>query len=61
MLEYTLTSDGKYRIKGYRETQDDLTFNGTVVETGVSFVVVVEFNKLKNAFKSRKNRKKTQP
>ena len=60
MLEYSMTSDGRYRLKGYRETQDDLTFNGTVVETGVSFVVVVEFNKLKNAFKSRKNRKKTQ-
>jgi hypothetical protein len=61
ILEYTMTSDGKYRIKGYRETQDDLTFNGTVIETGVSFVVVVEFNKIKNAFKSKKNRKKTQP
>ncbi len=58
-LEYMLTSDGKYRIKGYRETQDDLTFNGTVIETGVSFVVVVEFNKFKNAFRIKKNKKKT--
>jgi len=58
-LEYMLTSDGKYRLKGFRETQDDLTFNGTIVETGVSFAVVVEFNKLKNAFRSRKNKRKT--
>jgi hypothetical protein len=57
-LEYLMTTDGRYRIKGYRETQDDLTFNGTIVETGVSFVVVIEFNKLKNAFKSKKSRKK---
>jgi hypothetical protein len=57
-LEYMLTSDGKYRIKGYRETQEDLTFNGTVIETGVSFVVVVEFNKFKNAFRTKKSKKK---
>ena len=60
-IEYMLTSDGKYRIKGYRMTENDLTFNGTIVETGVSFVVVLEFNKLKNAFRSKKNKKNANP
>jgi translocation and assembly module TamB len=55
-LEYLLTSDGRFRLKGYRLTQNDITFNGVVVETGASFVVVLEFNQLKNAFKSRKAR-----
>ena len=54
-LEYLLTRDGRYRLKGYRINKHDLTFNGTVVETGATFVVVVEFNKLKNAFRRRKN------
>lgn len=54
-LEYLLTRDGRYRLKGYRINKHDLTFNGVVVETGATFVVVVEFNKLKNAFKRRKN------
>lgn len=59
-LEYLLTSDGRYRLRGYRHTQNDITFNGTVVETGASFVVVIEFNKLKNALRSKKKRNKNQ-
>jgi hypothetical protein len=54
-LEYLLTRDGRYRLKGYRINKHDLTFNGVVVETGATFVVVVEFNKLKNAFRRKKD------
>jgi hypothetical protein len=57
-LEYLVTTDGRYRLKGFRATKDNITFNGTVVETGVSFAVVVEFNKFKNAFRSKKKRAK---
>ena len=60
-IEYMLTSDGKYRIKGYRMSEDDMTFNGTIVETGVSFVIVLEFNKLKNAFRIKKSKKTSNP
>jgi autotransporter translocation and assembly factor TamB len=56
-LEYLLTKDGKYRLKGYRLTDNDLIFQGNVVRTGVSFVVVLEFNKFKNMFRSSKNKK----
>ncbi|HSF46478.1 MAG TPA: translocation/assembly module TamB domain-containing protein, partial [Chitinophagaceae bacterium] len=55
-LEYMLTKDGKYRLKGYRLTDNDMVFQGHVVRTGVSFVVVLEFNKFKNMFRSKKNR-----
>lgn len=53
-LEYLLTPDGRYRLKGYRITENDITFQGTVVRTGVSFLLVLEFNKFKNAFKKRR-------
>lgn len=55
-LEYMLTKDGKYRIKGFRVNEREVTFEGTIIKTGVTFVVVLEFNKFKNAFK-RKNKK----
>lgn len=55
-LEYMLTKDGKYRIKGFRVNEREVTFEGTIVKTGVTFVVVLEFNKFKNAFK-RKNKR----
>ncbi|MBZ5856792.1 translocation/assembly module TamB domain-containing protein [Flavihumibacter profundi] len=56
IAEYQLSSDGKYRIKGFRITENELTFEGNVVKTGVTFVVVLEFNKFKNAFKKQKNK-----
>jgi len=56
-LEYLLTPDGRYRLKGYRLTDNDLTFQGNVVRTGVSFVLVLEFNKFKNAFKKPRRQK----
>lgn len=55
-LEYLLTKDGKYRIKAYRINQTELTFQAAIIKTGVSFVVVVEFNKLQNLFRKRKNK-----
>jgi hypothetical protein len=60
-IEYQLTSDGKYRLKGYRVTEENLTFNGIVVETGLTFVVVLEFNRFKNAFRSGKKKTQTSP
>jgi hypothetical protein len=57
-IEYLLTSDGKYRLKGYRITEENLTFNGIVVETGLSFVVVLEFNRFRNAFRSGNKKRK---
>lgn len=58
-LEYLLSRDGRYRIKGYRLTENELTFQGTIIKTGVTFEIVLEFNKLKNAF--RKRAKRTKP
>src|SRR5205814_10731371 len=51
ILEYLLTKDGKYRMKGYRTSDNDLTLQMMVVKTGASFVIVFEFNKAKQIFK----------
>jgi hypothetical protein len=56
-MEYLLTSDGKYRVKGYRVTQHELAFQSQVIKTGLVFVVVLEFNRWKNAFKFKKGKK----
>ncbi len=55
-LEYLLTRDGKYRLKGYRLTDNNMVFQGNIERTGVRFVVVLEFNKFKNMFRSSKKR-----
>jgi len=50
-LEYMLTPDGRYRLKGYRVNEQSMTFQGTIIKTGVTFVVAIEFGKFKNMFK----------
>lgn len=56
--EYLLTKDGRYRLKIYRINQTELTFQAAIIKTGVSFVVVLEFNKFKNIFRKKRNRQK---
>jgi len=57
ILEYLLTKDGKYRVKGFRTTENDLTLQALVVKTGASFVVVFEFNKAKQIFQLKPQKK----
>jgi autotransporter translocation and assembly factor TamB len=55
-LEYLLSKDGKYRIKGFRVNENELSLQGEIVKTGVTFVVVLEFNKIKTVFKKKKKK-----
>lgn len=43
-VEYLLTPDGKYRIKGYHVRDNELTLHGEHMETGVKFTIVWEFD-----------------
>ena len=44
-VEYKLTKDGQYRLKGFRHNQYEGAIQGQVIETGVGFVFVRDFNK----------------
>jgi hypothetical protein len=51
IIEYKLTEDGRYRLKGFRKNQYDGVIDGQLVETGAGVVYVREFNTLKELFK----------
>jgi len=53
--DYMLTSDGKYILRAYRQAYDVGVLQGFVTETGLNFIVSLDYNKFKNAFKSRKH------
>lgn len=50
-VNYNLTSDGRYRFKAYRKNQYQAILEGFVVETGVGFVINMDYDKLKELFK----------
>lgn len=49
-VEYKLTKDGRYRLKGFRHNQYEGIIEGQLVETGVGVVYVLEFNHWKEVF-----------
>jgi len=57
-LEYKLSKDGRYRLKGFRNNQYEGAMEGQLVETGVGIQYVRDFNKWKYFLKSPKKDKK---
>ncbi len=49
-IEFRLTKDGRYRLKGFRHNQYEGAIEGQLVETGVGIVYVRDFNRWKNIF-----------
>lgn len=51
-VEYKITKDGRYRLKGFRHNQYEGAIEGALVETGAGVLYVRDFNKWKEFFKS---------
>ena len=62
-LEYILTEDGRYRLKGFRRNQFDNVIDGQTIASGIGLIFTQEFNKfseLKDAILLKKKLKKEQ-
>lgn len=55
-LDYKLTTDGKYTMRGYRKNQLQNVIDGFVVETGVAFRLNYEYNRFRQLFRNRRAR-----
>ncbi|GAB3322132.1 hypothetical protein GCM10027299_17480 [Larkinella ripae] len=50
-LNYNLTRDGRYMLRGYRKSDYQAVLEGYVIETGVGFVITVDYNLLSEVFR----------
>lgn len=67
-IEYLITEDGRFRLKGFRKNQYENVIDGQIFVNGIAFIFTKEFNKYKDLFKKevkeehtkreRRNRKK---
>jgi hypothetical protein len=57
-VEYKLTEDGRFRMKGFRHNQYEGVIEGQLVETGAGIVFVRDFNSWKRLFKPYKRKEK---
>jgi hypothetical protein len=53
-VDYRLTKDGRYMIRVYRKDQYETIVQGQVVETGLSFILTLDYNKFRELFQNKK-------
>lgn len=50
-VNYALSKDGRYMFRAYRKNQFQTVLEGFLVETGVSFIVTLEYDKVREIFR----------
>lgn len=53
-LEYQLSKDGRYKIRAYRKNLYQVALQGQVIESGIGFVITMDYNKFEELFHSKK-------
>jgi hypothetical protein len=53
-VDYQLTKDGRYLIRVYRMNEYEGVLEGQVIETGASFILVFDYDKISELFHGRK-------
>ncbi len=57
-LNYKLSKDGKYVLRAYRKNDNTGTIEGYVIETGIGFIISVDYNRFRELFTTREQRRK---
>ncbi|HEY0046135.1 MAG TPA: translocation/assembly module TamB domain-containing protein, partial [Flavobacterium sp.] len=55
--DYQLTKDGRYLVRAYRKNDYQVALQGQVVETGVAFVLTMDYNKFRELFHTTEEEK----
>ncbi|WP_018616045.1 translocation/assembly module TamB domain-containing protein [Segetibacter koreensis] len=53
-IDYNLTQDGRLLLRGYRKNDYEAVVEGYVIETGLKFIISVDYNKFKDIFRKRR-------
>lgn len=56
-IEYKLSKDGRYLLRAYRKDEYQVALQGQIIETGVGFIITVEYNVFKELLKRRRSNK----
>ena len=59
-LDYQISKDGRYKMRVYRVNKYQVALQGEVVETGVAFIITLDYNKFKELFTKSKTKKENQ-
>ncbi|MFD2887233.1 translocation/assembly module TamB domain-containing protein [Chitinophaga cymbidii] len=55
--EYMLTPDGRYRLRAYQRNLTETVVQGQIVETGLTFMIIMDYNEFREIFGKTKKEK----
>lgn len=55
-LDYRISRDNRYLLRAYRKNEYEGVIDGYIIETGVAFIITVDYNRFRELFLSRKER-----
>jgi autotransporter translocation and assembly factor TamB len=56
-VEYSLSRNGRYMIRAYRKNEYQVALQGQIIETGVGFIITLDYDEFKEIFEKRKRNK----
>jgi hypothetical protein len=59
-IDYLLSADGRYRLRFYRRNENEGVVEGQIIETGIGFTLVVDYNRFREVFQSRRKKMRNQ-
>jgi hypothetical protein len=59
-VDYQLSKDGRYKLRVYRLNKYQVALQGEVVETGIAFIITMDYNNFSELFRKGKARKAKQ-
>ncbi len=56
-IDYSLSRDSRYMLRAYRKDEYQVALQGQIVETGVGFIITLDYDKFKEIFEKRRKNK----
>ncbi|MDH6250998.1 hypothetical protein M2347_000725 [Chryseobacterium sp. H1D6B] len=56
-VDYSLSKDGRYMLRAYRKDEYQVALQGQIIETGVGFVITLDYDKFRDIFQKSKKAK----
>lgn len=56
-VDYQLSKDGRYMLRAYRKNEYQVALQGQVIETGVGFILTMDYNKFREIFEKQRERR----
>ncbi|NAW51120.1 translocation/assembly module TamB [Elizabethkingia argentiflava] len=56
-VDYSLSKDGRYTLRAYRKNEYQVALQGQIIETGVGFVITLDYDEFKEIFQKSKDKR----